>query len=191
MNLRRGFALLGFVIGCSSDSTVAGVTDAKTEAGPAPDGTVRDAAPPDVGVGPCGCPGTSDPVCGADGKPYGNGCLARCSGTWISCLGNCPCPDCPCPPVYEPVCGADGATYSNTCEAECTNVIIDCEGECPCPARGCGDTATCPNGFECICDGPGGWLFCRCGLRCADASDCTNLNQYICCGGVCTTCCCE
>lgn len=67
-----------------------------------------------------------DPVCGCDGKTYGNACQASLV-VKHSTPGECePAePKCElakpkntfCPTVYDPVCGCDGKTYGNACEA--------------------------------------------------------------------------
>merc|ERR1719153_1176043 len=41
--------------------------------------------------GPCICPRRLHPVCGEDGKVYGNACDAGCEGVKVQCNGKCPC----------------------------------------------------------------------------------------------------
>ena len=39
----------------------------------------------------CDCPEKDEPVCGTDGKEYGNTCLANCEKVKVKCKGKCPC----------------------------------------------------------------------------------------------------
>jgi hypothetical protein len=99
------------------------------------------------------CSGLYDPVCGADGRTYGNACLAMLADVRVLYEGECrtvepaECEtdrDCPrftqctdgvceamgCPMIYDPVCGVDGRTYGNACEARAARVAIAYAGEC-------------------------------------------------------------
>jgi len=72
------------------------------------------------------CRSIYSPVCGANGRTYGNLCEARRKCVVVAYKGKCKVSSgkrrCQranvyCPAVYDPVCGDDGKTYSNSCRA--------------------------------------------------------------------------
>ncbi len=99
------------------------------------------------------------PVCGCDGKTYGNSCQARAAGVSIEydgqCLNTCQSSsDCDaneycakevgqcnqvgecktkpqtCTIIYSPVCGCDGETYGNSCQATLAGMTVSSAGAC-------------------------------------------------------------
>ena len=95
------------------------------------------------------------PVCGSNGKTYGNDCeleRAACQNPFLTitkqCKGQCPCSNCPRELVCRGqiggysdvhVCGSDGVQYRDQCHLQITacqnpkqQITMKCIGECPC-----------------------------------------------------------
>ncbi|GMV42416.1 MAG: hypothetical protein AMXMBFR64_41320 [Myxococcales bacterium] len=114
----------------------------------------------------------SGPVCGCDGRPYANECVAYVAGAMVHAAGDCSCDadaDCPtgahcrrpfgacdgpgfcstlpsaCPAQFTPVCDCEGASWANPCLAWAAGKNIAAAGECP-------NAPTCTGNGDCLPD---------------------------------------
>ena len=82
-----------------------------------------------------GCTKQWEPVCGVDGKTYGNSCTLDAADVKLDYEGECMVKEKPvaCTLEWNPMCGVDGQTYGNPCALDAAGSTLDYEGECVVP----------------------------------------------------------
>jgi Kazal-type serine protease inhibitor domain len=113
-----------------------------------------------------------DPVCGRDGRTYGNSELANCARVSVAYRGTCnggySSSSCYATQQYDPVCGTDGRTYGNASLANCVGISVSYRGVCnqfssSSTTNACG----CSDQYSPVC-GRDGWTYTNsCRASCA------------------------
>ncbi|KAJ2945672.1 hypothetical protein O0L34_g507 [Tuta absoluta] len=141
----------------------------------------------------CICTYDYTPVCGNNGKTYGNLCDLNCDktenpGLEIRKFGECsneklrPTTCSSCPSNYSPVCGNDGNTYPNPCIFDCaliTNPGLEIReyGECS-REELTPPSCTCPYKYLPVCGSDGETYPNNCYLNCARFSNPNLIVKY-------------
>ncbi|KAL8437342.1 hypothetical protein Efla_004300 [Eimeria flavescens] len=114
------------------------------------------------------CPSLYEPVCGSDGRTYGNSCMARKAKVSIASTGSCSGSSgsssgssCSCSLDYSPVCDTKGRTHQNSCTLKCAGASLAYAGACPC---------SCPTEYNPVCDTNSHTFHNECLLKCKGAT---------------------